>query len=506
MRRFAWMGVVAIWLTGCSSSPTSRQLAADAAAAMGGADRVRGIQTLSMSGGEGTRLRLGQTVKVGDKETPAQLTNVIETLDLAGGRAALDYEVQAGAFKQHRKEVLTKKGDRAVGLEDVAGRPLAVMSPSGLFSWGTQNSPEMTLRRNVVTVMVAALDSGSQDAASDRDLDGRPHKFGTTTLPAGETIGLYFDSESKLLSAFEATDTETMLGDVPAQYLLSDYRDVNGVRLPHKITIRKDGQPYSDVQFKTISVNDSNAAAAFAIPDAATAEVDRAIAAGDYSPVTLTKVADGVHLARAYSHHSMVVEFPSWLVVVEAPYTEAQSKTLARVLRESFPDKPIRYAAVTHHHYDHTGGVRGIAAQGATIVIEKGHEPALRQIVESPHTNPPDELDTKRKAQQPVGSIEVFQGKKVISDGAQSLELYAIAGNPHVDPKVIAYVPSARVLFQSDLFIPGVGAPAGPDAVHLLQSVRKLNLRVDTNVGGHGGVAPFAELVKAAGAASAATN
>jgi len=42
------------------------------------------------------------------------------------------------------------------------------------------------------------------------------------------------------------------------------------------------------------------------------------------------------------------------------------------------------------------------------------------------------------------------------------------------------------VLFQSDLFVPGVGAPAGPDAVHLLQSVRKLNLRIETNVGGHG--------------------
>jgi glyoxylase-like metal-dependent hydrolase (beta-lactamase superfamily II) len=163
----------------------------------------------------------------------------------------------------------------------------------------------------------------------------------------------------------------------------------------------------------------------------------------------------------------------------------------------------VRYAAVTHHHYDHTGGVRGLAAQGATILTEKGHEVALRSIVESPHTNPPDELETKRKAGQSVGAIEVFEGMKVIAEGGQALELYAIRGNPHVDPKVIAYVPRSRVLFQSDIWTPGVGAPAGPDAVHLLDSVRQLKLRVETSVGGHGGVAPFAELVKAAAAAQA---
>jgi glyoxylase-like metal-dependent hydrolase (beta-lactamase superfamily II) len=502
MRYVAWIaGVAIVGSTACSTAPpTAKQLADEAVMAMGGADRLQAVRTISMRGGVGSRYRHGQTVHVTDMESPGMLKNVVETADLPGGRAMLDYELQIDAFGQHRKEIVTTKNGRPVGLEDVAGRPLAIVSPSGLFSWGTQNNPQFLLRRNVVSVMRAAQSSASSDAPADRQLDGKTYKYAKATISSADSVGLYFDPETKLLAAYETVDSESMLGDVPAQYLLSDYRDVNGLKLPHKITIRKDNQPYSDVQFSSIVVNDAAAESVFAIPDSANAEVDKAIQAGDYSPIAITKIGDGVYFARAYSHNSMVVEFPTWLAVVEAAYTDAQSASLARALNEQFPGKPIRYAIVTHHHYDHTGGVRGLAAVGATILVDKGHEPALRMIVDKPHTNPPDALENARKAGK-AGSLEIYEGKKVLSDGKQSLELYPISGNPHVEPKVLAYAPSARALFQSDLFFPGTGVPAGADAVHLLDSIRALKLRVDTNVGGHGGVGPFAELEKAVAAA-----
>jgi len=487
--------VAAVVSAACSSTPTGKSVVSDTISAMGG-DKLKAVQTVSMKGGAGTRTRLQQTRHVSDPEEPGTLTDVIEIVDLAGGRASLDYQVKEGGFGQHRHEVLTTRAGTPVGIEYVDMRPVVATSPRGLFSWGTQNSPEIALHRNLIGILLDAAGNAADAPADERDFNGKKTTHTTVKSRNGDEISLFVDAQSKLPAGFETTDTEALDGDVPAQYLFEDYKTVDGVQLPHKITIRKNGKDYSTVQYTSAAVNDPAAQKEFAIPDAASQEADTAIAAGsnDYSPLSISKIAEGVYFAKAYSHNSMIVEFPQWLAVVEAPYTDAQSKTLVRMLKEQFPDKPIRYAAVTHHHSDHVGGVRGVAAAGATILVEKGHAPALLPLVEMHHTHPPDSLEAARSGGTKTGTVEVYETKKVITDGKQSLELYAFTGSPHVEPMVMAYVPGAKVLFQSDLWFPATGGSGNPAAKQLYDSIKALKLDVKTNVGGHGGVGPFAEL------------
>ena len=90
--RYLVVVFAAFTLTACSSTPTARKLAQDSVAAMGGKEKLEGIKTLSMKGGTGTRLRLGQMVNAADQESPGTIKNVVDIVDLAGGRASLDYQ------------------------------------------------------------------------------------------------------------------------------------------------------------------------------------------------------------------------------------------------------------------------------------------------------------------------------------------------------------------------------------------------------------------------------
>ena len=187
----------------------------------------------------------------------------------------------------------------------------------------------------------------------------------------------------------------------------------------------------------------------------------------------------------AFSHHSVVVEFPNFVVVVEGPYTEAQSLTLARMI-EGAIGKPICYVVPAHPHYDHTGDLRGLASEGACVLTAAGHEDEIRGIVESPHTNPPSALAMRAAKGAEIGQVEVFARETEISDGDQVLRLYEVTTIPHVNPKVLAYVEGDGIVFQSDWFF---GGPR-PDAIALYEAVTALGLEVSQVVGDHGGVIP----------------
>jgi glyoxylase-like metal-dependent hydrolase (beta-lactamase superfamily II) len=206
--------------------------------------------------------------------------------------------------------------------------------------------------------------------------------------------------------------------------------------------------------------------------------------------VTVEEVAKGVWLLAGQSHHSVVVEFSDHLILIEAPQHDTRALAVIAKARELRPDKPLTHVVNTHHHFDHSGGVRGAVSEGLAVITQKANAQFFEDAIKRPHTIVPDAL---AKNPKPL-KLEVVDEGMELADSSMTVQLYRIDGNPHGDAMLMAYLPKERILVEVDAFSPG--AAVQPYAANLLENITKRNLRVDRIVPLHGTIAPFSDLVK----------
>jgi glyoxylase-like metal-dependent hydrolase (beta-lactamase superfamily II) len=280
-----------------------------------------------------------------------------------------------------------------------------------------------------------------------------------------------------------------VMGDTEVIANYSDYRDFSGIQFPAQIRIDQGGFPLWELNITSVT---PDAPADIPVPDA--------VQAATVPPVqTMTvMLAPGVWHVTGGSHHSVVVEFNDYIAVVEAPLDEQRSMAVIAEAKKLAPNKPIRYLLTTHHHFDHSGGLRTYVAEGATIVTHQSNVPFFEKTVVAPATLMPD-MQAKNP-QKPM-----FQGvsdKYSITDGKQTIEVYATDGDTHTNEYTLVYLPGPRILVEADAFSPGppdAAPPATPppNAVKLYEEIQRLKLNVATIAPVHGrGAVPLAELRK----------
>jgi glyoxylase-like metal-dependent hydrolase (beta-lactamase superfamily II) len=215
--------------------------------------------------------------------------------------------------------------------------------------------------------------------------------------------------------------------------------------------------------------------------------------------VEAERIADGVWFLNGGAPVSVLVEFRDHVVVIEAPQGDERTEATVAAVKALTPGKPIRYVVNTHHHFDHSGGVRAVVAEGITLLTHEKNKAYFERILKNPFVLAPDRL--ARSPRAPM--IEGVGAKRVLTDGLMTLELHQLRGNLHDEAMLVGYLPRTRMLIQSDAFHPRPGAaplPAPPPfSVNLLENIERLELDVAQLVQVHGGVEPFAQLLKAAG-------
>ena len=165
------------------------------------------------------------------------------------------------------------------------------------------------------------------------------------------------------------------------------------------------------------------------------------------------------------THHSVAIEQADHVVVVEGPQSEARSLAVIAKVKETIPNKPLRYLINTHVHFDHSGGLRTWVDEGATIVTHQMNKPYYEQAWAAPHTLNPDRLAQSKKS----ATFETVSDKHVLTDGKRSIEIHEIAGSGHNDGFLMVYLPKEKILIEGDAYTPAAAdAPPPADAEPVL--------------------------------------
>ena len=459
------------------SSVKAREVLNAAAQAHGGLDKLRALKSLHRAG-KGKTHTQGQNL---GPDTPAIVRN-LETdqwLDFAGNRARVENKTAVGGIPIHNRNVLS--GDSGYAW-NAAANASTRFTPTG--GAGLRNA----LRRDPARVIVNAL-SRAEAARSlgAETVNGKPHDVVVYAEPDGTLLTLYFDAGTHLLGKVETLSDTAVLGDTLNEQIYSDYRAVDGVNVPFRLTVRSAGQVTQEMAYSTIDLNAAPDAAAFQLPSdllepSATAS----------APIAVTTLGPGLHLIGGGTHNSLAAEFADHVVVVDAPLSSERSRAVLEKLKELAPGKPVRSVVNTHYHFDHSGGLREYVADGATVITHASNADFVRKIAAGSRGIRPDRLSGKPAE----AKVQAVTGKLVLSDGTRTIEIHALP-NTHSNGMLVVYAQKEKVLFNADLWgAPLVGPlPVATDyAIELREGIGKLKLPVEKIAPSHGRVATIAEL------------
>jgi hypothetical protein len=213
--------------------------------------------------------------------------------------------------------------------------------------------------------------------------------------------------------------------------------------------------------------------------------------------VETTKLADGVYLLGGSTHHSVAVEFNSFIAVFEAPLNEQRSLAVIEEVVKLIPNKPIRFVVNSHQHFDHAGGLRTYMHIGATIITHfKNFDFYTRDFLNySPRTLQPDMMSLWPPTEVAEGYFyETVRENYVISDGTRNLNIYYVNPLQHVEGMLMAYLPRERILMEADLVDTHAPLPArlSTDQQNFFKAVRTLKLDPGQMVPVHGNPIPWA--------------
>jgi glyoxylase-like metal-dependent hydrolase (beta-lactamase superfamily II) len=158
--------------------------------------------------------------------------------------------------------------------------------------------------------------------------------------------------------------------------------------------------------------------------------------------------------------------------------------------REIVPEKPVTEVIVSHHHFDHSRGLRQAVAEGLTVISRRDNGIIFGEMTSRPAPNFPDDL---ARNGQTLNFVPV-DDSLVLEDDTMRVEIYHVIANNHLADGVFAYIPEHRMVIEADIATSAEDLQWWGDS--WLDNIAYRNLEVDINVPVHMTVMSYDEVVE----------
>lgn len=145
---------------------------------------------------------------------------------------------------------------------------------------------------------------------------------------------------------------------------------------------------------------------------------------------------------------SYLLEFSTFLVILEAPLTSDIGEQIIQYAKRTYPNKPIKYVSYSHHHPHYTGGLRPFVHNGTTIVTKTENKDYLESLFTNSHSLNPDSLEFSKK----IPAFITYDSTFTITDSIDSLQLLHLGiRSNHTYDYTLFYKTKEKLLLVGDL-------------------------------------------------------